>query len=59
MRQAELAGSNQGGDRSLEELLPLAVREPKHVATKDGGALLALCVHCKHRERLLQTTYYP
>ena len=37
----------QEGHRELEESLRLAVKEPKHIHTSDGGAILALCVHCK------------
>ena len=36
----------QEGHRDLEESLRLAVKEPKHIHTEDGGAILALCVHC-------------
>ena len=31
----------------LEEALRFAVKEPKHIHTNDGGAILALCVHCE------------
>ena len=33
--------------RDLEKSLRSAVKEPKHIHTNDGGAILALCVHCK------------
>lgn len=39
--------SMQEGHHDLENSLRLAVKEPKHIQTKDGGALLALCVHCE------------
>ena len=39
--------STQEGQHDLEESLRLAVKEPKHIHTKDGGAILALCVHCE------------
>ena len=42
------AGSKQSGEQGLDQLLQAAVREPRHVQSKDGGALLALCVHCAH-----------
>ncbi len=37
----------QEGHHDLEQSLRLAVKEPKHIHTRDGGAILALCVHCK------------
>ncbi|CAL5229178.1 g12453 [Coccomyxa viridis] len=36
----------QEGHHDLEKSLQLAVKEPKHIHTSDGGAILALCVHC-------------
>lgn len=36
------------GHRVLEESLRLAVKEPKHIHTEDGGAILALCAHCEY-----------
>ena len=46
MEKKGAAGSKQSGEQGLDQLLQLAVREPRHVQSKDGGALLALCVHC-------------
>ena len=37
----------QEGHHDLEKSLQLAVKEPKHIHTSDGGAILALCVHCE------------
>ena len=39
--------SKEEGHNDLEESLSLAVKEPRHVHTNDGGALLALCIHCR------------
>ena len=40
-------GAVESKHHDLEHSLQLAVREPKHIHTKDGGALLVLSVHCK------------
>lgn len=40
-------GAVESKHHDLEHSLQLAVREPKYIHTKDGGALLALSVHCK------------
>ena len=50
MEQKGAAGLKQSGEQGLEQLLQLAVRQPRHVNSEDGGALLALCVHCAHQQ---------
>ena len=49
MEQKGADRSKQSGEQGLDQLLQSAVREPRHVQSKDGGALLALCVHCAHQ----------
>ena len=43
------AGDKRGdGGSGLDKLLQEAVAQPKYVLTEDGGAILALALHCKY-----------